>query len=174
LDEVVSAVVAEALALVDPDQPLVVFAESFGGLVGYEVTRRLGSHGRWPLALVLAACEPPHLADPVDDLVDAAVHGMATAGVDEDTRAMVTALIRKDLALADGYRLPADPRLDSAVHVWGGADDDLASADKLDAWRPLLGAVDRRQFPGGHVFAMHAPEIPVLLSEILSSKVASR
>ncbi len=173
LDEVVAAVVAEALTVADPEQPLVVFAESFGGLIGYEVTRRLGEHDRWPAALVLAACEPPHLTDPVDDLVAAAGHGMASAGVDEDTQAMVTELIRKDLSLAEGYRLPADPRVRSAVHVWGGEDDDLATAEKLDMWGPLVGEVGRRQFPGGHVFAMHAPEIPVLLWDILSPKVAA-
>ncbi len=62
LDEIVAAVAREAVEFADPDQPLVVFGESFGGLIGYELTRRLGEQGRWPAAMVLAACEPPHAA----------------------------------------------------------------------------------------------------------------
>jgi surfactin synthase thioesterase subunit len=39
---------------------LLVFGQSFGGLLGYEVVRRLGEHhGRWPVALVVAACRSP-------------------------------------------------------------------------------------------------------------------
>ncbi|MFC7648963.1 thioesterase II family protein [Streptosporangium lutulentum] len=58
--EVVDAVVAELAGALTPGLPLVVFGNSFGGLLGYEITRRLGyHHDRWPDALVVAACRPP-------------------------------------------------------------------------------------------------------------------
>src|SRR6185503_13776935 len=83
LDEIVTAVTREALAYADPDAPLVVFGESFGGLIGYELTRRLGAAGRWPSAMVLAASEPPHLRAGVEGLVAFARAGLEGTELDE-------------------------------------------------------------------------------------------
>jgi surfactin synthase thioesterase subunit len=170
LDEVVTAVTEEALELADPDQPLVVFGESFGGLIAYELTRRLAERGRGPVAMVLAACEPPHLRRDAEDLVAFARQGLAGRDLDDDTTELVIELVRKDGALVEGYRVPAQPGVDSEVHVWGGESDDLVSAAKLDEWARFLGReVARRQFAGGHMFAMHhAVEIPRLLAEIVT------
>ncbi|MPZ82753.1 MAG: AMP-binding protein [Actinophytocola sp.] len=170
LDEIVVAVAGELTALADPEQPLVVFGESFGGLVGYELARLLGEHGRWPAALVLAACEPPHLREDPETLVASIRRGIAGAGLDEDTEEQVIELVRKDVLLTVGYEPPPDPGIGSEVHVWGGDGDDLATPDKLDQWAAFLGRdVTRRQFAGGHVFAMHhAREIPQLLGEIVA------
>lgn len=170
VDEIVVAVATELGALADPDQPLVVFGESFGGLVGYELTRRLGAHGAWPAALVLAACEPPHLREDLETLVASVRRGIASAGLDEDTEAQVLELVRRDVRLTVGYEPPPDPGVGSEVHVWGGNGDDLATPDKLDQWAAFLGRdVTRRQFTGGHVFAMHhAREIPRLLGELVA------
>jgi surfactin synthase thioesterase subunit len=156
LDEVLRAVTDEVSTLVDPAQPLVLFGESFGGLVAYEVTRRLGAKGRWPTALVLAACEPPMLrGDPAD--VEAFVRsGLATTELDEDSAEQMLELVRRDVRLTVGYEPPAVPGVETEVHVWGGDGDELATAGKLDAWGAFLGrTVARRQFSGGHVFAMH-------------------
>jgi amino acid adenylation domain-containing protein len=170
LDEIVAAVAREAVEFADPDQPLVVFGESFGGLIGYELTRRLGEQGRWPAAMVLAACEPPTLRANPDGLVSFARAGLEGTELDEDTKELVLELVLKDVTLTVAYELPADPGVDTVVHVWGGEGDDLAAPDKLDDWRGFLGRdIARRQFSGGHVFAMHhAVEIPRLLGEIVT------
>ena len=170
LDEIVSAVAKEAVELADPEQPIVVFGESFGGLIGYELTRRLTDLGRTPSAMVLAACEPPTVRTDPDGLVAFARQGLEGTELDEDTRDQVLELVRKDVTLTLDYELPADPGVDSEVHVWGGEGDDLAAPDKLDSWTRFLGReVARRQFSGGHVFAMHhAREIPQLLGEIVT------
>ncbi|MET0234561.1 MAG: amino acid adenylation domain-containing protein [Kibdelosporangium sp.] len=170
LAELLSAVADEVVALVDPDQPLIVFGESFGGLIAYELTRWLGEEGSWPKALVLAACEPPHVTCGIDEHTARVDDELAAAALDEDTRAQVRALVRRDLELTVGYVLPASPGVEAEVHVWGGEDDDQAAPDKLDMWSEFLGSeVARRQFTGGHVFAMHHPhEIPMLLSSILA------
>ncbi len=170
LEEIVSAVAAETVEFADPEQPLVVFGESFGGLIGYELTRRLGARGRWPAAMVLAACEPPHLRRDPQGLVTFARQGLEGSELDDDTRELVIELVRRDVTLTVGYELPAQPGVDTEVHVWGGEGDDLAAADKLDEWAGFLGRdVARRQFAGGHVFAMHhAVEIPRLLGSIVA------
>ncbi|HEV2779287.1 MAG TPA: AMP-binding protein [Actinophytocola sp.] len=172
LDEMVSAITAQVLDVVKPDQPLLVFGESYGGLIGYEITRRLGEHGRWPAALVLAACEPPQLRDAPEGLVEHARHGMLETGIDHDTRAQVLDLVRRDVELIRDYRAPADPRVDAAVHVWGADRDDTASPERLDAWPEYLGMpVHRRRFEGSHVFVTEqAAVIPRLLGEILGGR----
>jgi surfactin synthase thioesterase subunit/acyl carrier protein len=170
LEEIVTAVAAEAVEYADPGAPLVVFGESFGGLVGYELTRRRGELGRRPAAMVLASCEPPHLRCNPEGLVAFARAGLEGSELDEDTKELVIELVRKDVTLTVDYELPAEPGIDTEVHVWGGEGDDLAAPDKLDEWAPFLGReVARRQFTGGHVFAMqHAVEVPRLLGEIVA------
>ena len=170
LEEVVAAVTEQAVELADPDQPLVVFGESFGGLIAYELTRGLAERGRRPVAMVLAACEPPHLRRDPEDLVASARQSLAGRGLDDDTTELVIELVRKDGSLVEGYRIPAQPGVDSEVHVWGGDDDDLVAPAQLDEWARFLGReVVRRQFAGGHSFAMgHAVEIPRLLGEIVA------
>jgi amino acid adenylation domain-containing protein len=167
LDEMVSVVVRELDALAETEAPLVVLGESMGGLVAYEVTRRLGARGRWPTALVLAACEPPHLRQPDDAVVKASRRALSAAEVDRNSREQVVRMMRHDLALIDGYALPADPAIESPVHVWGGDEDELVAAASLDAWSDILGThVDRRQFGWGHTFVVNVPEVPPLLGEL--------
>src|SRR5688500_2256798 len=62
VEEVVAGVTRELVAALPPNQPIVIYGHSFGGLLGYEITRRLGTaYGRWPNTLVVAACRPPHM-----------------------------------------------------------------------------------------------------------------
>lgn len=174
VDQVVSAVLREVLATIDPGQPLLVIGESMGGLIGYEVTRRLGEHGRRPSALVLAAWAPPHLRERSETRIRASHESMGAVDMDEDSREEVVQLMHRDLALIDDYVLPADARLEIPVHVWGGDQDDIATADELDAWLPILGPdTARRQFAGGHMFVVNVPEIPEVLNEILTHQEAS-
>jgi amino acid adenylation domain-containing protein len=173
-EEVVATVTREVLAFADPDQPLVVLGESMGGLLGYEVTRRLGAHDRWPAALVLAACEPPELRAPTDVVVASSRTALGKADVDEDSREQVVELMHRDLALVADYRLPREARLPVPVHVWGGDLDDLVPYDKLEAWRDILGPdIERRQFPGTHTFAMNVPDVVRLLGELVALQGAS-
>jgi amino acid adenylation domain-containing protein len=168
LDEMVTAITREVVELVKPDQPLVVFGESFGGMVAYEITRRLGDQGRWPTALVIAATEPPHLRQTPEELLRLAGSELP-ADFDDDTRELVLELVRRDVELTGDYQIPSDPGVDTPVLVCGGDDDDLATPEKLDQWSQFLDMpVQRRRFPGGHPFALDpGSEIPALLGSIL-------
>ncbi|SEP52667.1 AMP-binding protein [Amycolatopsis saalfeldensis] len=159
--EAAEAVAAEVAELIEPTAPLVVFGESFGGLLGYEVTRRLGERGRPPAALVIAASDPPHTwagnsgrygsDDVIRKLLDNS--SAEVKELDQDAREYTLGIMRKDGALASTFVLPAETRLDSAVHAWGGDTDQLVSSASLDEWSSYTTKeFDRRQFDGGHMF----------------------
>jgi amino acid adenylation domain-containing protein len=169
LDDMLAAIIAELTRFLDPGQPLLMFGESYGGFIAYELTRRLGAAGRWPVALVLAASEPPHLRDEPEGLVAHAARGIEQTDLDEDTRELVLDLVRRDIELTRDYVVPADPGVDTEVHIWGADEDDSATPERLDTWGAFLGKeVRRRHFTGGHVFiADHGPAIAPLLAEIL-------
>ena len=59
----VDAIVTRLVAAVEslPPAPTAIFGHSFGGLVAYELGRRLSAAGTPPLALVIGARHAPHL-----------------------------------------------------------------------------------------------------------------
>jgi surfactin synthase thioesterase subunit len=180
--EAAEAVVDEVAELVRPTAPLVVFGESFGALLGYEVARRLGERGRPPMALVVAAGDPPHLWATTDHRYDsdAALNRLIDAGspamkeLDEDTRDYVLDILRRDAAMASTFVAPADGRLDSAIHAWGGDSDELVTAAHLDAWNAYTTReFTRRQFDGGHMFGTDLADttVPILATMLDAGSV---
>ncbi|WP_328606522.1 amino acid adenylation domain-containing protein [Amycolatopsis sp. NBC_00345] len=175
--EAAEAVVAEVAGLVAPTTPLVVFGESFGGLLGYEVARRLGERGRPPAALVIAASDPPHTWAGDDhqygsDTVLRQLLESSSAEVqelDDDAREYTLGIMRKDGALASTFVLPAEARLDSAVHAWGGDTDKLVTPASLDEWSSYTTReFVRKQFDGGHMFGTDLAETTLpLLARLL-------
>ncbi|GGZ69811.1 thioesterase II family protein [Streptomyces subrutilus] len=165
-DEAVAAVAAELGRTVAADRPLVVFGHSFGGLIGYEVARRVR-----PRALVVSGCRAPgHWdgagrgivddADELDKLFDTA--GLDPELLDDDTRALMVAMLRKDAALSLGYVHQPAPRLDVPVHAWGADGDETVSAAELDGWAAVTTAgLTRHTTTGGHHAVLRDPR-PVL------------
>jgi amino acid adenylation domain-containing protein len=177
--EAAEAVAAEVAGLVAPTAPLVVFGESFGGLLGYEVARRLGERGRPPAALVIAASDPPHTwaGDSGRYGSDAVIQNLLDTSsaevkeLDEDAREYTLGIMRKDGALASTFVLPAETRLGSAVHAWGGDTDELVTPAALDEWSSYTTKeFDRRQFDGGHMFGTELAETTLpLLAKLLTA-----
>ncbi|GGL14174.1 thioesterase II family protein [Planomonospora parontospora] len=182
--EVVGAVVAEIAG--DPagplasGLPLVVFGNSFGGLLGYEVARALGGrHGRWPDALVVAACRPPGMwtgagrglvegEEELERLL--AGRGLGEDDLDEDSRELALEVLRHDARLSltyihdDGAGGALCP-----VEAWGGEADETVTPGQLAGWRDHAAAgFHRRLFPGGHHFCLERPgAVLPLLRELL-------
>ncbi|MFI2370858.1 thioesterase II family protein [Streptomyces sp. NPDC018833] len=161
--EAVEAIAAELRPIVSAGRRLVVFGHSFGGLLGYEVARRVT-----PDALVVSACRAPgHWTgagrgivdddEELDKLFDTA--GLDPAFLDEDTRALMVEMLRKDARLSLSYtHVPGRP-LPVAVHTWGADGDETVTAQELAGWAAVTTAgfhVHRVQ--GGHHAVLRRPE----------------
>ncbi|MGC0315903.1 thioesterase II family protein [Kitasatospora acidiphila] len=179
--EAVAELSAQVAECVGPTRPVVVFGHSFGGLLGYELARTLRAERTARVtALVVSACRPPahwHGAGRGIAEDEAALGrlfdtgGPDVAALDPDTRALLLEVLRRDARLSLGYRHAATPVLDVPIHAWGGDGDDTVTPEQLDGWPHYSElACHRRQFPGGHHFALRTPELVLpLLAELLAA-----
>ncbi|MFE0652993.1 thioesterase II family protein [Streptomyces sp. NPDC059534] len=156
-------------ALVPPllarlDRPYVVFGHSMGGILGYELTRRLGEgYDRWPRRLIVSATPAPHLRrggpDPEgmddDQLVESLIaSGVVPAWVREDPelREVLLRPLRGDYAAGRAYRHRPGPPLPCPTTVLGATGDTI-STELLDGWRSYTAAgFTRRMYPGDHFY----------------------
>ncbi|GGR83687.1 thioesterase [Streptomyces nojiriensis] len=179
-DEAVLAIAAELRDLVADGRPLIVFGHSFGGLLGYEVSRRVA-----PRALVVSGCRAPGHWDgagrgivddgeELDKLFDTA--GLDPELLDEDTRALMVAMLRKDAQLSLSYVHEPGVRLGMPVHAWGADGDETVSSADLDGWAAVTtAAFTRHTTTGGHHAVLRRPR-PVLdhLTALLRAAAADR
>ncbi|WP_283138050.1 thioesterase II family protein [Rhizohabitans arisaemae] len=185
VEAVVEAVTGELVDAMPPGHPFLVFGNSFGGLIGYEITRSLGlRYGRWPLAFVVAACRPPDSwagagrglvegEEELAGLLDA--RGLGADDLDEDSREIALEILRQDARLSLDYELRGEPALPCPVEAWGGETDETVTAAQLDGWAGYAaGGFRRRRFPGGHHFAVeHAEALLPLLAGLGDPEPAS-
>jgi surfactin synthase thioesterase subunit len=180
MGEIVNGTVAE-LATAGA-RPLVVYGQSFGGLLGYEVARRLGQLcGMWPRALVVAACRPPNrwvgagraLFNDEAELSRLLAGGLDASELDEDSRALMLDTLRQDARLSMSFTLAADPVLHCPIHAWGGSCDQTVTSEQLDEWSRFSSiGLHRATFPGGHQFAAQHTEQVVARLVSLTKPVA--
>jgi surfactin synthase thioesterase subunit len=177
-DDVVSEVTAELVDLLAADTEVLIYGHSFGGLLGFEIARALGhGYGRWPRALVVAACRPPGMwvgagRGLVDDEAELAsllaARGLGPAVLDPDSRAEMIELLRQDARLSMSYETRGDLALPCHLEAWGGSGDATVTPAQLDQWRRHAGGTFRRRdFPGGHTFhTAHAGAVLTALREL--------
>ncbi|MBI3687537.1 MAG: thioesterase [Actinobacteria bacterium] len=162
-DQVVEVVVTELAAMVADDVHLVIYGHSFGGLIGYELARAWGRRrGRWPAAVVVAACRPPALwvgagRGLVDDETELAAllgaRGLDPKLLDEDSRADLIEILRLDARLSLSYRPGDGVTVPCRLEAWGGIGDETVTSGQLDGWSGYTtGPFRRRDLPGGHTF----------------------
>ncbi|MFF9868850.1 thioesterase II family protein [Streptomyces sp. NPDC013953] len=162
-DEAVEAIAGELRPVVAAGRRLVVFGHSFGGLLGYEIARRVR-----PAALVVSACRAPGHWDgagrgiveddeELDKLFDTA--GLDPAFLDEDTRALMVAMLRKDAVLSLSYAHSPGTPLSVPVHAWRADGDDTVTAQDLAGWAAVTTAAFRvHRVEGGHHAVLRRPE----------------
>ncbi|MFC1421400.1 thioesterase II family protein, partial [Streptacidiphilus cavernicola] len=164
---------ARALAALsgELDHPYALFGHSFGGLLAFEIARRIEREGLpAPRAVLVSAVRPPHLpkANPAataDDnqLLDWLV---ASGGLPEELLRHTAYLgrllrcLRTDLTMAERYQPPGPAPLAAPLHVLGGLEDPVAPLEDLSDWIDWEGEApfSTSLFPGGHSYLFDHPQ----------------
>jgi len=174
--EVARAVAGELASLAGPGRPVVIFGDSFGGLIGYELARLVD-----PAALVACVCRAPGYWARQGGITDADVDRLATAaseGADlpptlaAELRELAAEVLHRDAALSATFRLPPDASLlHCPVHAWGAAEDPTVTASQLDDWGAVTtGPLYRHDFAGGHRVSRDDPAAVLgMLSQVLAA-----
>ncbi|MGK5631539.1 thioesterase II family protein [Streptomyces sp. URMC 123] len=152
-----------------------LFGHSMGALLAYEVAcelRRRGEPG--PRHLFVSASKAPHFhGDPAEDRVlsDEELRRSVRelGGLGEDPAVGSAYLerrlpvLRADLAVCSGYRWQPRAPLDCPMTAFSAADDPIAPAARVEAWREYTaGSFLRRHLTGGHFFLNGSSRQPVL------------
>jgi medium-chain acyl-[acyl-carrier-protein] hydrolase len=167
-DELVSVLLEQ------PAGPFAFFGHSFGGLLCFEVARRLHRRGAsLPAELFVSACPPPHSTPAEPD-----VHRLPDRAFKERLRELggtptpvleclelmdlLLPALRADLTAFETHDHEPGPPLPVRITVFGGASDPLVDEETLDGWRRYT--CERfavRVFPGDHFF-LHSDEEAVV------------
>jgi medium-chain acyl-[acyl-carrier-protein] hydrolase len=164
-----------AAALLDlPPAPFAFFGHSFGGLLSFEVARRLHREsGPLPRHVFVSGCPAPHLPPREPD-----VHRLPDAALKErlerlggtplqvlDCPELIDLLLpalRADLEAFETHGYEPGAPLPVPLTAIGGADDRMVPAHALEEWAGYTrDAFDVRVFPGGHFF-LHSREDAVV------------
>ncbi|MDH6579759.1 thioesterase domain-containing protein [Kitasatospora sp. MAP5-34] len=160
--------------------PYAFYGHSLGALVASRFAEhRISSGNRPPAGVVVGACMPPHLPNPLiaaHDLGDADLlaHLTALGGVPAELlarpawlRAML-ATTRADLTLGRFLREGARRPLSCPLWAFAGSRDKIATPAAVAEWERWTTASFRfHTLDGGHFFVRDA-ELPRLLGELLT------
>ncbi len=150
------------------DKPFAFFGHSMGGLISFELARRLYcKHQVEPDHLFISGRRAPQLQEK-----DPHIHELPEPeflaevkrlnGTPEEVLAhaelleLIVPALRADLAVCHTYRyLPGTP-LNCPITVLGGLGDETASREKIEPWRlQTTGPCKLHMFPGDHFFINH-------------------
>jgi len=162
-------------------QPFAFFGHSMGGLVCFELVRRLRKqYQREPVHLFISANSAPHLPNleeplsalPEDTLVQKVkeLNGSAAELLDNpELREVFLPVLRADFALCETYQYHPDEPLHCPVTVLGGLNDKTVSREDLEAWRVYTtGPFRVRMFPGDHFYIHRCQDV---LLEVLAREL---
>jgi len=164
------------------------FGHSLGGLIAFELARRLIESGSGPAHVFVAGCGAPHFRRMRPDmhrLPDAALldalrrfDGLPEWVVNEpELLAIVLPTLRADLEMFETYQYRSGLPLACAITAFGGTDDRAVLPLQVAAWKALTrGPFNLRLFSGSHFFIgpHRAPLIEAIVVALTStSKGAS-
>jgi surfactin synthase thioesterase subunit len=161
MSQLVTALESEVVSRMD--RPYVVFGNSLGAKVAFELVHRVRRrNGPSPVRLVVSCSPAPHLPEPLPDLPslsDAEVmtelvrRGTMPADLAEhpELRALAVPAIRADYELAATFRYRDRGPVAVPIHAIGGAEDHYVPPPALRAWAEVTtGQFTSVVLPGGH------------------------
>ena len=146
------------------DRPFAIFGHSMGGLVGFELARRLTQRGLpGPCHIFISGHGAPHCIEetafhqlPDSDLVDHLRRWQGTPDAvlaSAEMLGLVLPCLRADLEVLETYRHEEREPLACPISVFGGMDDEHTSQEHLAAWaRHTHAPFIMRLLPGSHFF----------------------
>jgi pyochelin biosynthetic protein PchC len=176
--------IADALrAAAGPETPIALLGQSFGGLLAFEVARRLEAD-RPALALVLLSACPPHLLLPLpavsrDQLPNLLLRTDDSAqdilGCDE-LRDIVLDAVWADIELMRQVPQYERPALGCPVHAIAGAGDSEIGTAEMSQWqRYTESAFTIDELPAPHLIASaHPAGLGNTVTELLRSDLTRR
>jgi surfactin synthase thioesterase subunit len=177
-------IAAEATAALLPhlDRPFALFGHSLGGLVAFEVCRRLrAASERPPECLLVSASGAPQTEDPDPDrplhrLPDAKflqklgeMNGTPDRVLQHDElMRLMLPMLRADMEAYETYTYVPGPPLAIPITAFGGLYDAHVTRDRIEAWRDLtVEEFATRLLPGDHFF-IHRLR-PLLLQHVAAA-----
>jgi surfactin synthase thioesterase subunit len=173
--ETVEAMVEEFFAALRPglDVPFAFYGHSLGGLLAFELTRRLQAEGLpMPKHLFIGASTPPHMGlihDEIGHLPDGEFvsaiqerYAGIPAAILNDPELMEIFLpaLKADYQAFERYGFQATVPVRCPVTVFAGAEDAGAASHLLEEWvRHTAGGFSMETVPGGHFFLTESAEL---------------
>jgi surfactin synthase thioesterase subunit len=147
-----------------PELPLVLFGHSFGGILAFELARRLELQGQHILALIVSAARGPGYAahgEPIHDRADEAflqaIHERyatpwAILG-DRELMALTLPCLRSDVEALETYVHDAQVAVRAPITILRGLRDAQMGDKDVTAWRQATrGATFVHEVDAGHFF----------------------
>lgn len=148
------------------DKPFAFYGHSLGGIVAFDLARRLlqsGSPG--PAHLFVGASRPPHLGLPLPPIhrlpdrefiqaVQARYGGIPAAVTAEpELLELFLPALRADFTAYETYRCASVDRLEIPISAFGGIEDRVITLAMMRGWeRHTSSAFHITALPGGHFF----------------------
>jgi surfactin synthase thioesterase subunit len=153
------------------DRPYALFGHSMGGLVAFELTRRLRAAGaRLPLHLVVSASPPPQRVRPRALPLEAPIAELWAAvndlygtpekkAADPQLLELAVPPLRDDLRAFASYRYASAAPLEVPITSLVGSADPMVREGDAEAWRAeTSGPFALHVIPGPHLYVQDMPD----------------
>ncbi len=166
------------------DQPFVFFGHSMGGLIAFELARKLRAQQLpMPNHLFVSACGAPHLPDanpkihqlPNDEFMNELdqLNGIPAELKHPEAMKLLLPIVRADFELVETYQFHPDEPFNFPISAFGALDDPRVNRERIDAWAIHTQAkFESHFFSGGHFFINKAREhiLKLVIKEIAGEK----
>jgi len=164
------------------DKPFVFFGHSLGGLIAFELARKLHQQNLpLPQILFVSACAAPQLLNlhppfhtlPKDEFIKSLreLNGFPDEVLNNaELMELILPSLRADFEIIGNYQHTSNDRLPSPIIAFGGLEDPRVSRELLEGWASHTNNFKSQYFPGDHFFINIArkPVIDFITDEISS------